>query len=153
MSTVTEAPATHVKSQTVTDRPGMRVVRLELPPGESLPSHTAPRDVLMVIVEGSGRVTLDDKILDVMPGDVVDLAVGQRHGVEAVERMTLVLVQAVLDTTQDAQRSADGVPLVPLLLGSLNLGGPRAVPAARQPARPTQKIRAPKGATAGNGKV
>ena len=96
MSKITTAPATLVNSETVTDRPGLRVVRMELPPGEALPTHLAPRDVLIVVVSGSGRVTLDDKVIEVEPGSVVDLAPGQRHGIEAVERLKFVLVQAAL---------------------------------------------------------
>ena len=111
MSKISEAPATFVKSETVIDRPGLKVVRMDLPAGESLPSHFAPRDVVIVVTDGTGRITVENRIIAVEPGSVVEFSPGQLHGVEADEPLKIVIIQAEVATVREAMPK-------PILVGS-----------------------------------
>lgn len=100
MSIVHESPATHVTSEVVVERDALRVVRLGLPPGESLPAHAVPTDLVLVVVEGTGRLTLGDRELTVEPGAVVAISPNEVHSIVADERLQLVLVQARLEAPE-----------------------------------------------------
>ena len=99
MSVVTEASATNVTSEVVVDRASLRVIRLELPPGEGLPTHAAPTDLVIVVIEGTGRLSIGGRVLAVEPGTIVALAPGERHAIDADERLKFALIQATLAAT------------------------------------------------------
>lgn len=101
MSVVTEASGTNVKSEMVVDRPSLRVIRLELPPGEGLPTHAATTDLVIVVVEGTGRLSVGGRVLAVEPGTVVALAPGERHAIDADERLKFALIQMTLAPAAD----------------------------------------------------
>jgi quercetin dioxygenase-like cupin family protein len=49
--------------------------------------------VLFYVLEGSGRITTDECIKEVMTGDYVLVGHGETRGIEAVERMILLGIQ------------------------------------------------------------
>lgn len=83
-------------AEILVDRPGMRVIRFVLAPGQALLPHFAPRDVAIVVVAGTGSVTVDPRVVPVKPGSVVALS-GERHGIVAHERLELLVVQADIE--------------------------------------------------------
>ncbi|OGQ22528.1 MAG: hypothetical protein A2138_18480 [Deltaproteobacteria bacterium RBG_16_71_12] len=88
--------AARPNAEVLVDRPGLRMIRFALGPGEALSPHFAPRDVAIVVVAGSGRVTVDERVVHVRGGSVVALA-GERHGITAEERLEFVVVQAQVE--------------------------------------------------------
>lgn len=60
-----------VKARQVVDRPTVNVVNLVLAPGEEVPTHVTPVDVLFHVIEGTGKVIIGDETADVAAGDVV----------------------------------------------------------------------------------
>ena len=60
--------------------------------GMNYHSHTY-RSEIWNIVNGEGKVLLDDKERDVKPGDIVELPVGCKHKIMAKTRMTIIEVQ------------------------------------------------------------
>lgn len=65
---------------------GFKVKRITVIPGKrlSLQQH-AQRAEHWFVVEGAGVVTVDDRRIDVTPGDAIDIPVGAVHRVEAAE--------------------------------------------------------------------
>jgi len=62
--------------------------------GQVLTEHTSTRAVIINILEGRFRFTINGKDNEVVPGDVIYLAPNDPHAVEALEpsRMSLTLV-------------------------------------------------------------
>jgi quercetin dioxygenase-like cupin family protein len=89
---IAEAPLTHIRSEIVTAGEGFRIVRVNIPAGESLPCHVAP-DVAVVVVAGEGRITLNDKVIAAEPGVIVPIAHGEEHAVYADQDLEIVLMQ------------------------------------------------------------
>lgn len=100
MNNVREAPATHITSEILMERMGLRLLRLDLPPGEGLPSHVAARDVAIVVVKGTGRVSVNGRVVAVDVGSVVGLLPGEKHGIEADSALGVIVVQGPPEVVQ-----------------------------------------------------
>ena len=72
----------------------MRVVQFTFDAGELLTEHTSPRAVVVQLVSGRMRFTVDGTDHAMTEGDVVYLAPGASHALvaETACRMTLVMV-------------------------------------------------------------
>jgi mannose-6-phosphate isomerase-like protein (cupin superfamily) len=77
--------------ETISEVPGNKVKRLHVAPGQalSLQKHLR-RSEHWVVVSGQARVTLGERELDMLPGQHIDIALGQVHrlaslGTQAVE--------------------------------------------------------------------
>ena len=57
------------------------VTLLSLPPGAEMPDHAAPRDAVVMGVEGSAVVTFEDETAALSVGVGVSLRAGRRHRV------------------------------------------------------------------------
>lgn len=94
MHHVSEAPRTHVKSEVIATRTGIKIIRMNLPGGEALPVHYAPRDVSVVVVAGAGRITVADRDYAAEPGVVLESPAGVPHGIAADEALDVLVIQA-----------------------------------------------------------
>jgi quercetin dioxygenase-like cupin family protein len=106
MFKIREAPATHITSEILVERVGMRVIRMELPAGEALPSHYAARDVALICVRGCGRVNVNRRVVPVDVGAVVGLLPGELHGVYADSALGVIVIQAPHEATQHFEGAA-----------------------------------------------
>jgi len=72
----------------------MRIVQFTFDAGEMLTEHSSPRAVVVQLVSGRMRFTVDGTDHDMGDGDIVYLAPGASHALVAVSacRMTLVMV-------------------------------------------------------------
>ena len=91
---LTEAPRTHIKSEVVAARTGFKIIRLQLPTGEQLPTHSASKDVAIIVIAGTGRVSVDGTSHVASPGVVMNIPYGAKHGVAADEALEILVVQA-----------------------------------------------------------
>ncbi|MBX9818728.1 MAG: phosphomannose isomerase type II C-terminal cupin domain [Burkholderiaceae bacterium] len=66
--------------ETVSEVAGNKIKRIGVLPGQqlSLQKHHQ-RAEHWVVTQGTARITLDDKVFDLMPGQHCDIAVGQVH--------------------------------------------------------------------------
>ena len=66
--------------ETLTEAPGYKVKRIGVAPGQqlSLQKHHQRAEHWVGVV-GAGRVTVGDRTLDLLPGQHVDIAVGEIH--------------------------------------------------------------------------
>lgn len=84
----------------------------ELPPGgfEGMHAHTdndVPLEEIYIVTEGYGRLTFDDDVYDVGPGDAVRAPVGVPHDLRNTGDVTLKLV-VVWGATGNADYSGFG---------------------------------------------
>jgi quercetin dioxygenase-like cupin family protein len=61
------------------------VANIVLEPGQVLPSHKTPVDVLFYVHSGSGYVVIDDDNIEVVAGDMVPSPKNIPHGLKARE--------------------------------------------------------------------
>lgn len=82
------------KSQVLFNNEKIRQVTFALDTGQELKEHSAPRAVVVTIVQGTVEFTVDGSTQTVVPGDVIYLAPHDRHAVKALEpsRFSLTLI-------------------------------------------------------------
>lgn len=81
-------------SRVLVDNDAMRVVQFTFDAGELLTEHASPRAVVVQLVTGRMRFTVEGTEHAMADGDVIYLAPGARHALVADTacRMTLVMV-------------------------------------------------------------
>ncbi|MGI8838345.1 MAG: phosphomannose isomerase type II C-terminal cupin domain [Pyrinomonadaceae bacterium] len=73
---------------------GFKVKRIEVLPGKRLSYQKhAQRAEHWVVVQGTARVTLDDKEIEVPAGEAIDIGVGSAHRVENAGTELLVFIE------------------------------------------------------------
>ncbi|HEV7798622.1 MAG TPA: phosphomannose isomerase type II C-terminal cupin domain, partial [Pyrinomonadaceae bacterium] len=73
---------------------GFKVKRIEVLPGKRLSYQKhAQRAEHWVVVQGTAKVTLDDRDFIVKAGEAIDIAVGAAHRVENPGKETLVFIE------------------------------------------------------------
>ena len=78
-----QVTARGVKARAVLDFPYINIMNLTLAPGDEVPSHTTPVDVLFHIIEGEGSVTIGPETARVTAGDIVVSPAHIPHALEA----------------------------------------------------------------------
>jgi quercetin dioxygenase-like cupin family protein len=78
-------------SATIVNRPGLGVVLVALPKGGHMGEHRAARPIMLRVLEGRVRLTLQDQTLEMTPGDLASLAPNLAHEVSGVEDSAFLL--------------------------------------------------------------
>lgn len=80
--------------ETVSEAPGNKIKRIRVHPGQqlSLQKHHQ-RSEHWVVVQGSARVTLDERQFDLQPGQSCDIAVGQVHRLTNLTQEAVEIVE------------------------------------------------------------
>lgn len=92
-----------VKGKPIIDMPEIGIINLVLEPGEQVPSHKTPVDVLFQIMEGKGTVTIGEESRVVESGDIVVSPAQIPHALEANQgRVFSVYVMKVPNTKKSA---------------------------------------------------
>lgn len=88
-------PTRATTSRTVVSNDAARVVVFAFDAGEQLTDHAAGRPVVVQVNDGRLRFRVDGTDHELVAGDVVYLAPGARHALEALEasRVSLVLIE------------------------------------------------------------
>jgi len=60
-----------IKGKPIIDMPEIGIINLVLEPGEQVPSHKTPVDVLFQVVEGKGTVTIGEESQVVQSSDII----------------------------------------------------------------------------------
>lgn len=72
-----------VKGKPVIDMPEIGIINLVLEPGEQVPSHKTPVDVLFQVIEGKGTVTIGEESQVVQPSNIIVSPAQIPHALEA----------------------------------------------------------------------
>lgn len=78
-------------STTIVNRPGLGVVLVALPKGGHMAEHRASRPIMLRVLEGRVRLTLQDRTLEMSPGDLTSLAPNLAHEVSGLEDSAFLL--------------------------------------------------------------
>ena len=78
-------------SATIVNRPGMGVVLIALPKGGHLAPHQAARPITLRVLEGTIQVSLQDRTIEMVRGDLTALAPNLQHRVTGVEDSAFLL--------------------------------------------------------------
>lgn len=68
-----------------------RVVLFAFDAGEALSEHTSPYTAMVVVLEGSGRMTVGGREVRLNPGEACIFPANVPHAVEAVSKMKMLL--------------------------------------------------------------
>lgn len=96
MSVNVQETSLPVRKGVIAQREGLKVVRLVIKAGASVPEHHANVDVIATVVRGKGRFFVEGQPRVIAPGDVVDMAPLAPHSIEADEELELIVVHARL---------------------------------------------------------
>jgi quercetin dioxygenase-like cupin family protein len=92
-----------VKGKPIVDMPEVGIINLILEPGEKVPSHKTPVDVLFQIIEGKGTLTVGEESQVVESGDIIVSPAQIPHALEASEGCLFsVYVMKVPNTKKSA---------------------------------------------------
>ncbi len=79
-------------SRALLDNESVRVVVFAFDTGERLTDHAAAKPVVVQLIEGRLRLSVEDEDHELVAGDVAYLAPGAQHALEALEPSRLALV-------------------------------------------------------------
>jgi quercetin dioxygenase-like cupin family protein len=72
----------------------MTLLEIQYPPGAGAPLHVHQHETLCYVVSGRVRVTVDDQVFELGPGDVCQHPKGVPHGIEGLEQATVLEVKS-----------------------------------------------------------
>ncbi|HEX9097791.1 MAG TPA: hypothetical protein VF990_17015 [Candidatus Dormibacteraeota bacterium] len=72
-------------SATIVNRPGLGAVLIALPKGGHLAAHRTARPITLRVLEGTIQVSLEDRTLQMVRGDLTALAPNIKHAVTGLE--------------------------------------------------------------------
>jgi quercetin dioxygenase-like cupin family protein len=79
------------QTATLVKADGLEVIRLVLPAGREIKTHTAPGPMTLQCLEGRVAFTTMGKTLDLSAGQMLYLAAAEAHALRAVENSSLLL--------------------------------------------------------------
>jgi quercetin dioxygenase-like cupin family protein len=91
-----------IEKQNVSVREGLKVVRLSVRAGHVVPEHHSNVDVVVTVVKGQGRFTVEGDEHPIVAGGVVVMRPGARHAIAAETDLELIVVHARLAGDGDA---------------------------------------------------
>lgn len=83
-------------SRTVVNNDAVRVVAFAMDAGQELTDHSAPRPVVVEVIDGDLAFTVGGQRHELSAGDVVYLAPSERHAVLALTPCRFVLVMSMV---------------------------------------------------------
>lgn len=78
-------------SATIVNRPGLGAVLIALPEGGRLAQHRTSRPIMLRVLEGRIRVSLKDRDIEMVRGDLTALAPNLQHAVTGLEDSAFLL--------------------------------------------------------------
>ncbi len=78
-------------SVTLVNRPGLGMVLIALPKGGHLAEHRTARPITLRVLEGTIQVSLEDRTIEMVRGDLTALAPNLQHKVTGVEESAFLL--------------------------------------------------------------
>jgi len=78
-------------SATIVNRPGLGAVLIALPKGGHLAAHRTARPITLRVLEGTIQVSLEDRTIEMVRGDLTALAPNLQHKVIGIEDSAFLL--------------------------------------------------------------
>lgn len=95
LTSLVASPEHGITSRVLAKNGGGTVTMFAFDAGEALSEHTAPFDALVVVVDGTFRLTIGGTPVEAATGTIVRMPADVPHAVEAVEpsRMLLIMLR------------------------------------------------------------
>jgi quercetin dioxygenase-like cupin family protein len=81
-----------VVSKTVLDKPSGTITLFAFDKNQGLSEHTAPYDAVVVVLDGSAKLTIGGKAQPVCAGQIIIMPADVPHAVYAHERFKMLLI-------------------------------------------------------------
>lgn len=78
------------------NRKGLKVIRLTLSQGESIPEHATNADLVVTVTKGEGLFYINKTPQPITQGDVLDLTPGVPHAIDAKSDLELIVTHMQL---------------------------------------------------------
>lgn len=88
---VASLPADSILSQTLLDRPELKVVLFAFAAGQELSAHTSAWPAVLHVIAGAGALTLGGDEYEVQPGAWSFMPARLEHSIQATEDLQMVL--------------------------------------------------------------
>ena len=86
-----------VASLSLASRPGVGITLMAFDEGESISSHAAPGDAMVVVLEGSVEITVGGVLHTLHEGDTIVMPCGVPHALKSLSRYKMMLVVVFAD--------------------------------------------------------
>lgn len=60
--------------------------------GEEISTHKSDGDAMVTVLDGVGKITIDDTVYTLKEGETIIMPAGHQHAVEGLERFKMLLV-------------------------------------------------------------
>lgn len=77
-------------------RNNLKVVRLQVNAGETVPEHSANAHVVIVPIKGEGTFTINQVPQPILTGEIIEMEPNMPHSVEAKTDLELMVIQMQL---------------------------------------------------------
>lgn len=84
----------------IINRKGLKVMRLTLAAGKSIPEHATNADLVVVVTKGQGIFYINNIPHPISHGDVLDLTPGVPHSIQAQSDLELIVTHMHLKLDQ-----------------------------------------------------
>ena len=81
-----------VVSKTVLDKPAGTITLFAFDKGQGLSEHTAPYDAVVLVLDGSAKLTIGGQAQPVCAGQIIIMPANVPHAVYAHERFKMLLI-------------------------------------------------------------
>lgn len=82
------------KARILAENPHLKLVKLHVEAGQRVDNHSAPVDVLFIVLEGMGRITVDSETEQVAAGQLLICPADAERSIEAAVGSSLDILVA-----------------------------------------------------------
>ena len=83
------------------NRDGLKVMRLTVAKGNSIPEHATNADLVIVVVKGEGVFYINQHAHPIKQGDVLELTPGVPHAIDATNDLEIIVTHMQLKLEHD----------------------------------------------------
>lgn len=91
LASLVECATDSIVSKTILDKPVGTITLFAFDKGQKLSEHTVPYDAVVQVIEGSAQLTIGDKNVRVLAGEIIIMPANVPHAVAAEEKFKMLL--------------------------------------------------------------
>jgi quercetin dioxygenase-like cupin family protein len=91
LADMVEYAGNSIVSKTILDKPAGTITLFAFDGGQKLSEHTAPFDAVVQVIDGTARLTIAGKDIDVSTGQIIIMPGNVTHAVAAQEKFKMLL--------------------------------------------------------------
>ncbi len=91
LASLVEWATDSIVSKTILDKPVGTITLFAFDKGQKLSEHTVPYDAVVQVIDGSAQLTIGDKNVRVLAGEIIIMPANVPHAVAAEEKFKMLL--------------------------------------------------------------